>query len=99
MAKDKNARLHNIVQRCHANYLENLPIFLVGLLFGGLKYPVLSSTLGAAWLAFRVLYTIGYASPQLVMGKGRTVGYTPAAIIQSIMLITSATVGFQMISV
>lgn len=47
-------------QRAHANFLENLPTFLSALFIGGITFPVLSASLGAAWAVSRVLYARGY---------------------------------------
>lgn len=47
---------------CEANYVENLPNFLIFLTIAGLRYPVYSAVAGAIYLAGRVTYTIGYAS-------------------------------------
>ena len=46
---------------------------LVGMLVGGLQYPVWSAGMGAAWCVARVVYALGYVS-QGKEGKGRVVG-------------------------
>ena len=48
-------------------------MFLSGLLIGGLKYPMVSAGLGAAWCVARVMYTLGYTSDK-PDGSGRRIG-------------------------
>ena len=40
--------------------METLPQTLVCLAVAGLKYPTWTASLGAVWLAGRVMYTLGY---------------------------------------
>lgn len=46
-------------QRAHNNYTENQISFLGALLISGLRFPVPAATLGAAWVAARVVYVLG----------------------------------------
>jgi len=69
-AKDDRAKyLFNCAQRSQANFLEHQPVFLTGLLIGGLKYPIVSAGLGIAWCVARVMYALGYTS-----NRGRSIG-------------------------
>ncbi len=43
----------NILQRCHLNYLENLPIVMTSLVAAGLYDPKKASVVGLAYLFFR----------------------------------------------
>lgn len=60
---------HITAQRAHANFTENLSPFLVTLLGAGLRFPVPAAALGAAWLAARVVYTVGYTSSKGPKGR------------------------------
>ena len=44
---------------------------LVGLMVGGLRYPVISAAIGAAWCVTRVGYTWGYCRADRENGSGR----------------------------
>ncbi|XP_076444441.1 glutathione S-transferase 3, mitochondrial-like [Babylonia areolata] len=55
-----NCHEFNCVQRAHQNTLENIPLFLVLLLLGGIKFPRLSALFGVIYLASRVVYAYGY---------------------------------------
>jgi glutathione S-transferase len=66
--------LFNCAQRAHANYLENLPFALVGLLVGGVRYPLTATGLGVGWLVSRVLYWRGYIREDKTNGAGRYAG-------------------------
>lgn len=70
----QNMYLFNCAQRAHYNFLENYVTFLPALLIAGLKYPVASSVLGAAWIVFRTLYATGYTRADKKDGKGRLMG-------------------------
>ncbi|ROW15428.1 hypothetical protein VPNG_02306 [Cytospora leucostoma] len=63
----------NCAQRAHSNFIENLTPFLATLFIAGVRYPIPAASLGFGWLAFRVVYTIGYLSK--AGPKGRRVGY------------------------
>eukprot|EP00920_Eleutheroschizon_duboscqi_P024824 GHVT01061538.1.p1 GENE.GHVT01061538.1~~GHVT01061538.1.p1 ORF type:complete len:169 (-),score=27.37 GHVT01061538.1:372-878(-) len=52
--------LFNCYQRAHMNTLENYPQFLVLLVLGGLKNPIVTALGGLLWLAGRVVYCRGY---------------------------------------
>ncbi|KIW78463.1 hypothetical protein AYO21_08304 [Fonsecaea monophora] len=64
----------NCAQRAHANLLENMPQTIAYMLFAGLEYPTATAALGAAWLAFRIVYAIGYVKGTKKDGKGRLSG-------------------------
>lgn len=65
----------NCAQRAHANYIENLPQFLVSSAIAGLEYPRTTASLGAFWLVSRIVYTRGYVSSTPEMkGSGRYKG-------------------------
>lgn len=49
-------------QRAHANFTENLTPFLGQLLLAGVRFPLLSAGLGAAWVVTRFMYAQGYAT-------------------------------------
>ncbi|CAK7241860.1 MAG: hypothetical protein STHCBS139747_003331 [Sporothrix thermara] len=59
-AKDPAAYQFNCAQRAHANFIENLPTVLTTMVISGIKFPVLSGSLGAGWAIARILYVRGY---------------------------------------
>ncbi|CAK7197697.1 hypothetical protein SEUCBS139899_000345 [Sporothrix eucalyptigena] len=69
--KNPAAFQFNCAQRAHANFTENLPTVLTTLFIAGIRFPVLSASLGAAWATSRVLYARGYTRNG---PKGRYVG-------------------------
>ncbi|CAK7228719.1 hypothetical protein SCUCBS95973_006976 [Sporothrix curviconia] len=69
--KDPSAFAFNCAQRAHANFMENLPTVITTLFIAGIKFPVLSASLGAAWAFSRVLYARGYVRKG---PKGRYIG-------------------------
>ncbi|KAK7967354.1 glutathione S-transferase [Apiospora aurea] len=60
-AKDPKAYAFNCAQRAHGNFVENQTPFLGALLISGLHYPTAAAGLGAAWVAARAAYAVGYA--------------------------------------
>ncbi|CAK7269144.1 hypothetical protein SEPCBS57363_003452 [Sporothrix epigloea] len=70
-AKEPAAFQFNCAQRAHANFIENLPPVIANILIAGIKFPVLSASLGAAWAVSRVLYARGYTRNG---PKGRFIG-------------------------
>ncbi|KAK7963841.1 glutathione S-transferase [Apiospora saccharicola] len=76
-AKDPKAYSFNCAQRAHGNFVENQTPFLAGLLIAGLHYPTAAASLGAAWVAARAAYAVGYAKrgPQ-----GRLGGFFVASL-------------------
>lgn len=66
--------LFNCAQRAHYNFLENYVTFLPALLIAGLKFPVVSSAIGAVWMLCRTLYATGYTDANRKDGKGRLMG-------------------------
>ena len=61
-ADTKDYKLFNCVQRGHQNSLENLPLFFVLIVLGGLKHPLICSGLGVAYIIARFFYFTGYSS-------------------------------------
>jgi glutathione S-transferase len=62
----------NCAQKAHANFTENHTSFVTVLLIAGLKYPKISTALGATWVLARVLYVLGYTRKyDAEDGKGR----------------------------
>jgi glutathione S-transferase len=73
--KEKEAKyIFNCAQRAHANFMENYPVALTGLLISGLKYPVASAVTGVVWTVSRIAYAIGYTRRDRTDGKGRYSG-------------------------
>lgn len=64
----------NAAQRAHQNFNENHATAVGAMLISGLKYPVATAVLGAAWSANRVLYAIGYTRTAETGGAGRYYG-------------------------
>lgn len=67
---DKEAHRFNCAQRAHANYIENQPSAVAGLLIAGLRFPITAAVLGAGWTFTRYLYMVGYSQGG-EQGKGR----------------------------
>jgi glutathione S-transferase len=95
-ATSQEKHLFNCAQRAHANFLEAQPSLVTTLLISGLKYPVLSAAMGASWVFFRILYTIGYTRPGLEKGKGRYRGILHL-VPQAALTIMATLVGYKMI--
>ena len=66
--------IFNCAQRAHQNYLENLPALLMSLFIGGLRYPLLTAFCGVGWMAFRIVYWLGYTNSDKKDGEGRRQG-------------------------
>ncbi|KAI5780979.1 hypothetical protein EDC01DRAFT_261805 [Geopyxis carbonaria] len=65
----------NCAQRAHANYLENLPQFVISTAIAGLSHPRITAGLAGMWLVGRVLYARGYVNGnQESKGSGRYQG-------------------------
>ncbi|KAH8174276.1 MAPEG family protein [Sarocladium implicatum] len=62
LKKDPNAKQFDNAFRAHANYIENLPQFLVALFISGLKFPVASAAASGVWLVARYMYLQGYTN-------------------------------------
>ena len=76
-ATSKEKYLFNCAQRAHSNFLEALPTVLSTLMISGLKYPVASAAMGAAWGVGRIVYTLGYTKKSQTIeskGSGRYAG-------------------------
>lgn len=67
--------LFNCAQRAHANYVENQPSTAIALLIAGLRYPRLSTLLGATWIIGRIIFAIGYTQKRKENGSGRMIGF------------------------
>ncbi|KAF2228904.1 membrane-associated proteins in eicosanoid and glutathione metabolism [Viridothelium virens] len=91
-AQQKAMYLYNCAQRAHGNFVENQPSLLISLLIAGLRWPLVSAGLGAAWSVSRVLYSVGYTDETKERGSGRYVGlwWIP---VQSVLFLMAAWVG------
>ena len=93
--KDPAKFAFNCSQRAHSNFLEQLPVFFVSMLVGGLKYPVAMSAMGSVWLVGRVLYAWGYrTSKHNSTGQGRYKGII-STIVQAPMAAMTLYAGYQ----
>jgi glutathione S-transferase len=72
--RSRTALTRSQSQRAHGNFLENHSVALISLLVGGLRYPLLSSAFGLVWSLGRIVYAVGYTSPNKENGKGRLAG-------------------------
>lgn len=70
---------------------------LVPMLIAGLRYPVLSAGLGAAWCVARVMYAVGYVKGKREQGRGRSAG-TWFLLAEVILQGTAAWTGWQMLA-
>jgi glutathione S-transferase len=70
-AYHKKADEFNRVQRGHQNFCENLPLFLVLSLAGGLKHPIVASAASVLHSVGSVLYMKGYADNTLDVKTAR----------------------------
>ncbi|KAF7816286.1 microsomal glutathione S-transferase 3 [Senna tora] len=61
-SENKDAKLFNCVQRGHQNSLENMPMFFMLMILGGLKHPCISASLGSLYIVCRYFYFTGYSS-------------------------------------
>jgi glutathione S-transferase len=77
---DDNQPLFNCYQRVHQNSLEMMPVFLVSLILGGCRHPLLASIFGCIYLLGRVVYAVGYYS-------GKVSKRMPGVVLTSIGLI------------
>ncbi|KXJ24381.1 microsomal glutathione S-transferase 3 [Exaiptasia diaphana] len=57
---DDKEIVFNCYQRAHQNTLENYPQYLMLLLIGGLKHPIVCSVGGLVWILGRIAYAHGY---------------------------------------
>lgn len=64
---------------------------------GGLRYPVLSAGLGAAWCVTRVGYTWGYCRADKEKGSGRYRFVIVATLIEIVMMGMSGFAGYKMV--
>ncbi|KAK1410597.1 hypothetical protein QVD17_37134 [Tagetes erecta] len=61
-ADTKDYKQFNCIQRGHQNSLESLSLFLVLMVVGGLKYPLICTGLGVGYTVIRYFYFTGYSS-------------------------------------
>ena len=97
-ATSQEKHLFNCAQRAHANFLEAQPSVVTTLLISGLRYPVLSAALGASWVLFRIIYTIGYTRPGIEGGRGRYRGilhFVPHAALTIMATLVGYQIAFQ----
>jgi len=59
-AKDPAAATFNCAQRAHSNFTENLTPLVGEMLIAGLQFPVISASIGGAWVFARIMYARGY---------------------------------------
>ena len=62
----------NVAQRIHYHYLESVTPVVCWLLIGGIYYPQVSASLGAAYILGRIIFHIGYS---LKGPQGRVIGF------------------------
>ncbi|KAI9659395.1 MAG: hypothetical protein M1821_001653 [Bathelium mastoideum] len=84
--------LYNCAQRAHGNFVEHQPSVVVAMLIAGLRFPLVSAGLGAAWSASRVLYSVGYTDAKQTGGKGRYRGIVFIPL-QSVLFLMAMWVG------
>jgi len=58
---DNEAQQFNCAQRAHANFVENQVSAVGALLLAGIRFPLTSAILGAAWTISRYIYMVGYS--------------------------------------
>lgn len=77
-SENKDANMFNCVQRGHQNCLENMPVFFVVLILGGLQHPIASAIFGMLYTVARYFYFTGYSTGdpknRLTYGKYNAVG-------------------------
>ncbi|KAF8567254.1 hypothetical protein P879_01989 [Paragonimus westermani] len=75
--------LFNCIQRGHQNYLEILPLFMMFLFVGGLRYPRTFAACGSIFLIGRILYFKGYSTgdpKKRKMGMVSIIGLLPMVL-------------------
>ena len=79
----------NCAQRCHLNYIEGLPLIVVGTLIGGIAYPFLTFAVQVLYILGRQLYSDGYmkGAESRVAGAGI---YQLANLVSIILAVKSA---------
>ncbi|KAI9711978.1 MAG: hypothetical protein M1820_001686 [Bogoriella megaspora] len=87
---------YNCAQRAHGNFVEWHPSVVIAMMIGGLKFPVLSAGLGAAWTFSRFLYTVGYTNASKPNGKGRQIGLVFIPL-QSVLFLVACYAGVQFV--
>lgn len=91
--KDPKAHAFNCAQRAHSNFTENYTPFLGALLISGLRFPVPSAVLGAAFVFGRVWYAAGYTSQG---PKGRSKGFVTSVLSDALLKGLALWAGVQM---
>lgn len=61
-AENKDAKIFNCIQRGHQNSLEMMPIFFVLMILGGIRHPLISTSLGVVYTVSRFFYFKGYST-------------------------------------
>ncbi|KAG6401099.1 hypothetical protein SASPL_137944 [Salvia splendens] len=61
-ADNKDAKLFNCIQRGHQNSLEMLPMFLMLMILGGIRHPLIAASLGVVYCVSRIFYFKGYST-------------------------------------
>ncbi|EMD63406.1 hypothetical protein GGP41_005929 [Bipolaris sorokiniana] len=79
----------NAAQRAHQNFGENHPTALCAMLISGLRFPLATAALGAAWSVNRIFYSVGYTRSAERGGTGRY--YGAAGIIAHYVLVLMST--------
>ena len=74
-ATDLAKHQFNCAQRAHANFLENMPNFVLASVVAGLRFPVATAVAGLVWNAGRIVFAKGYAGSKIEQkGDGRLKG-------------------------
>ena len=47
-------------QRVHQNTVENSLFFVVNVIIGGIRHPILAAAFGLVWILARIFYAVGY---------------------------------------
>ncbi|VVA94180.1 unnamed protein product [Arabis nemorensis] len=72
-SENKDAKLFNCVQRGHQNSLENMPMYFILMILGGMKHPCICTVLGLLYNVTRYFYFKGYSTgdpmKRLTIGK------------------------------
>ena len=68
---------------------------LVGLMVGGLRYPVISAAMGAAWCVARVGYAWGYCRADRENGSGRVRWVLASSLLEVGLMGLSGFVGWR----
>ncbi|KAF3641647.1 hypothetical protein BC332_05053 [Capsicum chinense] len=61
-SENKDAKFFNCVQRGHQNSIEAMPMFFMLMIVGGIRHPLICSSLGAVYIVSRYFYFTGYST-------------------------------------